>query len=485
MVLVLLAAGAVLFERWRRSRRLVPEAATASAAPVVVDPAPTATPSSSWLNPRTPWRPSPSPEGTSVEGDVEGLGFNVIGPEEVPGLGQPLEPRLLDLLRYLAFHKHRHLRAGQILTGMWPSGSKRADLTDKTIRNYVGELRAVVGVEHLPEASAKAGYILLDVPTDTERFEALARQADVVGGEAADRLRDEALRLVRGVPFCDLVDEWIGAEGVATHMSEAIAALALRMAQDRYLAGDYLGAGDAVRRGIVGAPEDHSLWEAGAVAISRPGRQHRPAALAGRRGASSGPNRSRPHRNDTARPSRRVSPVVGAGEGGERPLGPLALHAHRVVGAPEGPGYLGERTLGHAAQGHDHHLADAEHPRGERGSQEARPTLQMLDLGCDHLELVVERHGFVFEPAQSGLLAHCPPDRLGQASDRTRATWFSSARDDLPGDREGDCLCGVGFGAEAHQTPAHGPQLGRQLSEEAEPRPVLAAGPATQAQHPR
>jgi hypothetical protein len=215
--------------------------------------------------------PETEPAGASVQGEVEGLGFNVIGPEVVHGLGQPLEPRLLDLLRYLAFHKHRHLRAGQILTGMWPSGSKRADLTDKTVRNYVGELRAVVGVEHLPEANAKAGYILLDVPTDTERFEALGRQADVVGGEAADRLRDEALRLVRGVPFCDLVDEWIGVEGVATHMVEAIAALALRLAQDRYLAGDCVGAQDAAARGTVGGPDDCSLWEAGAVAIDARG----------------------------------------------------------------------------------------------------------------------------------------------------------------------------------------------------------------------
>jgi hypothetical protein len=270
VVLVLLAAGAVLFERWRRSRRLAAASVSASAPPVVVDPQAAAPAPVVVAVPIDTVVPETEPAGTSVS-DVLGLAFNVIGPEDVPGLQEPLEPRLLDLLRYLAFHKHRHLRAGQILIGMWPSGSKRADLTEKTIRNYIGELRALVGVEHLPEASAKAGYILLDVPTDTERFEALARQADVLGGEASYRLRDEALRLVRGVPFCDLVDEWIGAEGIATHMSEAIAALALRLAQDRFLACDYLGAGDAARRGIVGAEDDYLLWEAGAVAIDARG----------------------------------------------------------------------------------------------------------------------------------------------------------------------------------------------------------------------
>jgi hypothetical protein len=266
VILVLLAAAAVLFERWRRSRRLAPASATASAPPIVVDPPPAA--------PRTHVvvpEPEPEPEGTAVSQDGDGPGLNVMGPEEVLGLRKPLEPRLLELFRYLAFHQHRHLRAGQILIGMWPSGSKRADLTEKTIRNYVGELRGALGVEHLPEASAKVGYIILDVPTDSDRFEALARQADVVGGVAADRLRDQALRLVRGVPFCDRTDEWIGAEGLATHMSEAIAALALRLAEDRYLGGDFAGAQDAARRGVVGAPEDCSLWEAGAVAIDARG----------------------------------------------------------------------------------------------------------------------------------------------------------------------------------------------------------------------
>ena len=184
-----------------------------------------------------------------------------MGPEEVLGLRKPLEPRVLELFRYLAFHQRRHLRAGQILIGMWPSGSRRADLTEKTIRNYLGELRGALGVTHLPEAKAKEGYILLDVATDWDRFEALGREADVVGGTAAERLRDEALRLVRGVPFCDRTDEWIGTEGAATHMSEIIAKLALRLAQDRYLVGDFAGAKDAARRGLLGAPEDYALRE--------------------------------------------------------------------------------------------------------------------------------------------------------------------------------------------------------------------------------
>jgi hypothetical protein len=269
VILLVAAALAVLVERWRRKHRLALASATTPGSGVVApaSPAPAARVVPGYV-------PTPVPEAAAAsesEHDTGGPGISVLGPEEVLGLRRPLEPRVLELFRYLAFHHHRHLRAGQILIGMWPSGSKRADLTEKTIRNYLGDLRGALGVTHLPEAKAKEGYILLDVPTDWDRFEALAREADVVGGTAAERLRDQALRLVRGVPFCDCTDEWIGTEGTATHMSEVIAKVALRQAQDRYLVGDFAGAKDAARRGLLGAPEDYALREAGALSIGAQG----------------------------------------------------------------------------------------------------------------------------------------------------------------------------------------------------------------------
>jgi hypothetical protein len=270
LILVLVALCAVPFERRRRSRRL----ATAtmpqgSAPPDLIAPLASASPLAVVSEADKPRQPEP--DITSESDGSLGPALNVIGPHEVLGLRKPLEPRLSELFRYLALHKHRHLRAGQILIGMSPSGSKRADLTEKTIRNYVGELRAALGVEHLPEANPKEGYILLDVVTDWDRFEAFTREADVVGGDVADQLRDRALGLVRGVPFSDLLDEWIGAEGMATHMSEAIAGVAVRLARDLFVASDFAGAQDAARRGLDGAPEDYALWEVGAVAIDARG----------------------------------------------------------------------------------------------------------------------------------------------------------------------------------------------------------------------
>jgi multidrug efflux pump subunit AcrA (membrane-fusion protein) len=264
VILALLALGAVLFERRRRSRRL----ATATASPSPAPPVRLASAAPLAVVPESDEPREPEPDVVSESDDTDGPALNVIGPHEILGLRKSLEPRVSEVYRYLAFHKHRHLRAGQILIGMAPSGSRRADLTEKTVRNYVGQLRAALGVEHLPEANPKEGYILLDVVTDWDRFEALAREADVVGGEAADRLRQRALRLVRGVPFCDLVDDWIGVEGMATHMSEVIAGVARRLAEDRCLVGDFAGAQDAARRGLDGAPDDYALWEAGAVAIA-------------------------------------------------------------------------------------------------------------------------------------------------------------------------------------------------------------------------
>ena len=65
------------------------------------------------------------------------------------------------------------------------------------------------------------------------------------------------------------------------------------------------------------------------------------------------------------------------------------------------------------------------------------PTFQPVDSGCDQLELLVEGHGVVFEPADPGLLAHGPPNRLTQNPQRARAAPRTTTRDDLPGDRKG------------------------------------------------
>jgi hypothetical protein len=270
LVLVLVALGIVLIQRRRRAPTTATSTAgvsgTDSVSPEAVD----------GFGPLVP-EPVVAP-GTveATDAPPADVAVNVLGPVEFVGLRQESDRRIVyELLAYLACHAHRHLRVGQIQIGLRPLGSSRPEIGEKTLRNYLSELRACIGVEHLPEASGRDGYLLEGVATDWERFQGLTREADALGGAAASRRRAEALALVRGRPFEDVVDlyEWVSEEHLETQMGGAIAACAHREATDRFEAGDADGAEKAVRQGLRGSPADYSLWQIGARAVrARQGR---------------------------------------------------------------------------------------------------------------------------------------------------------------------------------------------------------------------
>ena len=131
---------------------------------------------------------------------------NVLGPAR--GLrARPAQraPIVEELLVYLVLHDHRHLRAGQIQLGMWPAGSARADVQEKTLRNYLSELRSCVGPEHLPEATGDEGYLIEGVRLGLGRpSSAWPARPTPPAARRPIELRTEALALVRGVPFEDV-----------------------------------------------------------------------------------------------------------------------------------------------------------------------------------------------------------------------------------------------------------------------------------------
>jgi len=200
---------------------------------------------------------------------------NVMGPLEIFGLLQRSDRRIVEeLLVYLVLHDRRHLRVGQIQIGLRPVGSKRPEISAKTLRNYLYELRRCVGPDHLPEASAREGYLIQDVACDWVTFQRLDRQADVAGSTAAIVLRTEALALVRGKPFEGLPEgayEWVDEEGLIGQITVAIATCALKLATDHLDAKDYDAATGAARAGHRGAPYDYGLWEIGARALDAKG----------------------------------------------------------------------------------------------------------------------------------------------------------------------------------------------------------------------
>jgi hypothetical protein len=276
VVLLVLAAGAVIFGRYRRAREKVSPAAVVPAPTSQrrdEDVASTAAPAHEAAEGTKgvgAVRPAAAAPITTEVGDASSPvdvpeALNVLGAREVVALEIDNDWALLiELFTYLVFHEHRHLKAAQIAIGLRPSGSRELD--EKTVRNAITRLRRCVGVEHLPEATTD-GYLIVGILSDWVRFQRLSRQADTTGGEEALALRKEALVLVRGAPFADVNDEWIDAERLRSHMTVAIVKCAERLATDLLEANRPAEAEEAATAGLRGAPRHYVLWELGAWAI--------------------------------------------------------------------------------------------------------------------------------------------------------------------------------------------------------------------------
>ena len=273
LALAVLAGGVVIVQR--RRQRTPASATSVSAPPPATSPADGSLVDA--VDRQTPpdqQSALPAAVATETPRETPRPAVNVLGPLEVLGLAQRCEPKFVEeLLVYLVLHDHRHLRAGQIQLGMWPVGSSRPEIAEKTMRNYLSKLRTCVGPQHLPETSGTDGYLIRDVGSDWATFQRLVREADAIGGERAIELRTEALALVRGQPFDKVTDgyEWVDEEHLRTDMTIAIAKCALALAADHYEAGRHDAAVGAARSGLKGAVDDFELWQIGARAIHAKG----------------------------------------------------------------------------------------------------------------------------------------------------------------------------------------------------------------------
>jgi DNA-binding SARP family transcriptional activator len=271
LIVALLAVAVVAAQRLRRSRQRTVQAATAGhgdVEPRVTEPDVTAAAASPSFSPE-PEVEAPEPIVVAAAGSSgsEEPEVKVLGPVEVSGLRRRSDRRIVEeLLVYLVCHDHRHLRVGQLQLGMRPAGSSRGDVQEKTLRNYLSELRGCVGADHLPEATGREGYKVEGVASDWANFQALARQADTIDKDTAIELRTQALEMVRGRPFDGSLDtyEWVGEEHLDTQMLVAIVQCALRVAEDHLEAGHPEAAERAIRMAQKATWEDYDLWRVGA-----------------------------------------------------------------------------------------------------------------------------------------------------------------------------------------------------------------------------
>jgi hypothetical protein len=234
--------------------------ATTDSAPA--DPAsdPSAAPS---LRPTTAIKQGLLPMVAALGADDD-LVVRVFGPVEITGWKSVPERGIpTHLCCYLAMHSDRALTSDRLLLALWPTESERQEITKKTLHNYLSTLRRVVGSDHFPDAVTTGGYRFTGVLTDWQRFQQLNAEADIAQPEQADRLRAEALSLVRGTPFEDAPDltyRWIHTEGLASTITVAIVDAAHELAVDRLAAGDLAGSEWAAGQGLKASPTEESLW---------------------------------------------------------------------------------------------------------------------------------------------------------------------------------------------------------------------------------
>jgi len=199
------------------------------------------------------------PTETNVTLRVDVLGSLTLAPTFAPS-SDPVRA----IVAFLATHTERPLTLEEIQNAIWPLTDKGNDIKRPAMRNYMVNVRKVVGDHHLPTASGRPGYQLVDAKTDWAEFQGLVKRALGADKRTAQRLRREALSLVRGEPFTAETSRyftWAFSSAVVYKIVEAVTGLAHAVATEMVLASDLVGAEWALRQGLLCDPVSLTLWE--------------------------------------------------------------------------------------------------------------------------------------------------------------------------------------------------------------------------------
>ncbi len=192
------------------------------------------------------------------------LRVDVLGPLTItPSLSVASDP-VRAIVAYLAMNNERVLTLEEIQNAVWPLTPAGTDITRRSMRNYMVDVRKVVGEDHLPIASGKSGYQLVRVDTDWAEMSRLLARAKRVAKPEGLALRREALALARGLPFTADTTRyftWTFTTSVLYKIVETTTNLAHGVATDLVLAGDLTGARDALDLGLLVDPASLTLWE--------------------------------------------------------------------------------------------------------------------------------------------------------------------------------------------------------------------------------
>jgi DNA-binding SARP family transcriptional activator len=194
------------------------------------------------------------------------LDVSVLGRVQVRVDGRRLRmgrAKSVELLVYLAMHPEG-ADADELWEALWPDRPMSPALLHTTVSVARRSLRE--SAERPPLVSdAREGrlyHLAGPLQLDWDRFVQLAEDGTRGGHASADALAlAAALDLVRGVPFTTAASgsyDWARSE--RTEMEAAIGSVAERLGQLRLERGDVIGARQAARRGLRGAPYDERLY---------------------------------------------------------------------------------------------------------------------------------------------------------------------------------------------------------------------------------
>nr|MDQ3573764.1 hypothetical protein [Actinomycetota bacterium] len=217
-----------------------------------------------------PEEAEPPASRESPDAEVRVLGPVVVTWPGLEGKRQPHRRKLEEVVAYLGTHDERPVPAERLRVALWPLRDDpwAGEVANSTFRSTMSRARAALGRDatgqlHLPEQKNGTYELGPRFGCDWSRFKALARDARTASSDEAIELLREALALVRGAPFADVLPgtyAWAWSEQLVSEIEVAVADAAEELAERAREAGDAELARWATRQGLLVIPSREVLY---------------------------------------------------------------------------------------------------------------------------------------------------------------------------------------------------------------------------------
>lgn len=184
----------------------------------------------------------------------------VLGQIEADGGREPLKPKQLAVLTYIATHPG--CSAEQVEEALWPD-----PIATRRHRLHItlSQIRGAIGAQHLPPFEDEGSYRVADtVRTDLDLFERRIQYADGKSADEAIPILRGALELVTGPPFSYNARgrssfAWVDTEHWISTTEASIVKTAWDLWQLYTDSDDFDGAVWAAQRGLLASPTNTEL----------------------------------------------------------------------------------------------------------------------------------------------------------------------------------------------------------------------------------